>query len=391
MVWDDGDPLLGEPLAPYVHARDAALIRQEQQGSALVLAGHTRTTDVERLVEVGWVRDAAPARLSRPHVIPTANIDARDRLAARARIPSVAWREASEAARRGPVLVQVARPGYAPGLRCAECGEAARCRRCGGPLRQARAGGVPSCGWCGSPDAAWACATCGGTRLRPSGAGATRTAEDLGRAFPGIRIVIADGERTVREVGPEPAIVIATRGAEPIAAGATARCCCSTATGWWLARVCASGRTCCAGGPRRAPWPPTTPGSCSSASAAPSRPRWSPATPPHTLEPSSPTGAPCGSRPRCGWRRCRAGPTPWRPGCGPSRGRRGGGHDGRWGRRTLDHPLRLRARSGRRRRAACRGHPAGDGPAQADPGAPRRGRQPLPLKVRLDDPDPFAE
>jgi primosomal protein N' (replication factor Y) len=25
------------------------------------------------------------------------------------------------------------------------------------------------------------------------------------------------------------------------------------------------------------------------------------------------------------------------------------------------------------------------------PGAPRRGRQPLPLKVRLDDPDPFAE
>jgi primosomal protein N' (replication factor Y) len=55
--------------------------------------------------------------------------------------------------------------------------------------------------------------------MRPSGAGATRTAEDLGRAFPGVRIVIADGERTVREVGAEPAIVIATRGAEPIAAG----------------------------------------------------------------------------------------------------------------------------------------------------------------------------
>ena len=39
--------------APYVHARDAALIRQEQQGGALVFAGHTRTTEVERLVEVG--------------------------------------------------------------------------------------------------------------------------------------------------------------------------------------------------------------------------------------------------------------------------------------------------------------------------------------------------
>jgi len=219
VIWDDGDPLLGEPLAPYVHARDAALVRQEQQGAALVIAGHTRTTDVERLVEVGWLRDLAPERPRRPRVIPTANIAAQDRLAAQARIPSIAWREASTAAKTGPVLVQVARPGYAPGLRCVDCGEAARCRTCSGPLKQARAGAVPTCQWCGRPDASWVCPNCGGHRMRPSGAGATRTAEDLGRAFPGVRIVIADGERTVREVGAEPAIVIATRGAEPIAAG----------------------------------------------------------------------------------------------------------------------------------------------------------------------------
>lgn len=219
VVWDDGDPLLAEPLAPYVHARDAALVRQEQQGAALVLAGRTRTTDVERLVEVGWLRDVGPERPRRVRVIPTANIAAQDRLAAQARIPSIAWREASEASRSGPVLVQVARPGYAPGLRCADCGEAARCRRCGGPLHQSRAGGVPTCRWCGSPDAAWRCANCDGTRLRPGVPGASRTAEELGRAFPGVRIIVADGERIVRDVGPEPAIVIATRGAEPIAVG----------------------------------------------------------------------------------------------------------------------------------------------------------------------------
>ncbi|MGN6326103.1 primosomal protein N' [Pseudolysinimonas sp.] len=219
VIWDDGDPLLAEPLAPYVHARDAALVRQEQQGSALVIAGHTRTTDVERLVEVGWLRDVGPERPRRPRVIPTANIAAQDPLAAQARIPSIAWREASAAAKSGPVLVQVARPGYSLGLRCVDCGEAARCRTCGGPLHQTRAGVVPTCRWCGRPDAAWVCANCGGHRMRPSGAGASRTAEDLGRAFPGVRIVVADGERTVREVGPAPAIVIATRGAEPIAAG----------------------------------------------------------------------------------------------------------------------------------------------------------------------------
>jgi primosomal protein N' (replication factor Y) len=118
VVWNDGDPLLGEPLAPYVHARDAALIRQEQQGTALVIAGHTRTTEVERLVEVGYLRELGLARPRHPRVIPTANIAAQDRLAAQARIPSIAWREASAASRAGPVLVQVARPGYATGMRC---------------------------------------------------------------------------------------------------------------------------------------------------------------------------------------------------------------------------------------------------------------------------------
>ncbi len=55
--------------------------------------------------------------------------------------------------------------------------------------------------------------------MRPVGQGATRTAEDLGRAFPGVRVIIADGERQVLSVGSAPALVIATRGAEPIAAG----------------------------------------------------------------------------------------------------------------------------------------------------------------------------
>jgi primosomal protein N' (replication factor Y) len=51
------------------------------------------------------------------------------------------------------------------------------------------------------------------------GNGASRTAEDLGRAFPGVRIIVADGERQVLAVGPEPALVVATRGAEPVATG----------------------------------------------------------------------------------------------------------------------------------------------------------------------------
>lgn len=51
-LWDDGSSLHAEPLAPYAHARDVALVRQQQSGCALIIAGHTRTTDTQRLVEL---------------------------------------------------------------------------------------------------------------------------------------------------------------------------------------------------------------------------------------------------------------------------------------------------------------------------------------------------
>jgi primosomal protein N' (replication factor Y) len=218
-VWDDGDPLLSEPLSPYVHTRDAALLRQEQQGCALAFVGHSRSTEVQRLVELGWLEAVAPSPLVLPKVVPTAQQSGGDRLAAQARIPSSAWRAAQTALESGPVLVQVARPGYAPRLSCSDCGQTARCLRCEGPLTQRSAASIPACAWCGALAVDWRCSHCEGERLRFVGTGATRTAEDLGRAFPGVRVIIADGERPILSVGPEPALVIATRGAEPVAAG----------------------------------------------------------------------------------------------------------------------------------------------------------------------------
>lgn len=218
-LWDDGDPLHSEPLSPYVHSRDAALVRQEQQQCALLFFAHVRSAEVQRLVEIGWLDMLSPLRSYLPKVIPTAQQSSQDRLAVQARVPSAAWREARAALEHGPVLVQVARPGYAPRLSCQDCRQVARCSRCDGPLAVASATATPACLWCGALAAEWHCQNCDGTRLRLVGQGASRTAEDLGRAFPGVRVIIADGERPILAVGSEPALVIATRGAEPIAAG----------------------------------------------------------------------------------------------------------------------------------------------------------------------------
>ena len=215
-LWDDGDPLLSEPLSPGVHARDAALLRHELDGGALVFAGHTRTTDVERLVAVGWLRDLPAVRRASPRVVLSATREGESR---GSRVPSAAFAAAREALAHGPVLVQVARPGYAPVLVCAECRHPARCAHCGGPLHAARQGAVPTCAWCGRAAGGWACPDCSSTRVRMASSGSERTADELGRAFPGVRIILADGEHPVTHVDSRPALVVATRGAEPLAAG----------------------------------------------------------------------------------------------------------------------------------------------------------------------------
>jgi len=219
VVFDDGDSSFGEPLAPYVHARDTALLRQAQQDTALVFLGHARSTDVQRLVEIGFLVEVRPDPRYQPRVVPTAQQAANDGVAARARIPSVAYAEARAALEHGPVLVQVASPGYSPRLACVDCGDTARCLRCNGPVQQRDRGATPACAWCGALAVSWRCRTCEGTRMRTVGAGASRTADELGKAFPGVRVIVSDGTRALTHVDDVPALVVATRGAEPVAPG----------------------------------------------------------------------------------------------------------------------------------------------------------------------------
>ncbi|UJP11660.1 primosomal protein N' [Microbacterium sp. KUDC0406] len=216
VIWDDGDPLLSEPLTPYVHARDAALVRQEQEGGALLFAGHSRTTDVERLVHGGWMAEVRAVRRSSPRVVlsPPQELEQGGQ-----RMPSSAFLAAREAAADGPVLVQVARPGFAPSLVCGQCRAPARCTHCGGPLGARRRGAVPVCGWCGRSANGWRCPACEATQVRLASSGSERTADELGRAFPGVQVIVSDGSHLVERVPAGPALVIATRGAEPVADG----------------------------------------------------------------------------------------------------------------------------------------------------------------------------
>ncbi|WP_449281470.1 primosomal protein N' family DNA-binding protein [Leucobacter sp.] len=222
IVWDDGDPVLAEPLTPYVHARDAALVRASsssetspEEPAGLFFAGHARSAEVQRLVDIGYVRaQQNPPRRSRiVHADASMTPDA-----FAGRVPEFAARTIREGLRRGPVLVQVATPGYAPVAVCGECGDLARCRVCSGPVGF-RTVGRASCRWCGEYATNWRCGTCDGTRLEERGMGSARTVEQFERQFEGARVILSDGEHPRERVDARPALVVATRGAEPLAAG----------------------------------------------------------------------------------------------------------------------------------------------------------------------------
>ncbi|MEV4665109.1 primosomal protein N' [Micromonospora echinofusca] len=225
-IWDDGDDLHAEPRAPYPHAREVLLTRAQLADAAAIVGGYTRTAEAQLLVETGWARevvaDRATVRARMPAIAPTGDDPqlARDPGAATARLPSLAWTTAREALRADlPVLVQVPRRGYLPSVACAECRTPARCPHCAGPLALPSAEGTPACRWCGRVAAAYACPECGGRRLRASVTGARRTAEELGRAFPGVPVRISGREEVLATVPGGAGLVIATPGAEPVTEG----------------------------------------------------------------------------------------------------------------------------------------------------------------------------
>jgi primosomal protein N' (replication factor Y) (superfamily II helicase) len=225
VLWDDGDDLHAEPRAPYPHAREVLALRAHRTGAAALIGGFARTAELTQLVAGGWARPLAGSaetlRQAAPRVraAPDEAELARDAAAMTARLPSLALRTARGGLAQGPVLVQVPRRGYLAAVACARCRAPARCATCAGPLEIGGSHGTPGCRWCGALTTDWVCARCGSGRLRALVIGAARTAEELGRAFPGVPVRTSGGPHVLAAVPAESALVIATPGAEPVAPG----------------------------------------------------------------------------------------------------------------------------------------------------------------------------
>ena len=225
-VWDDGDNRLEEPHAPYSHTRTVLALRSTLEGAGLLIGGFSRSVEAQSLVEQGWCQSLAAPRHVVRGAVPRVEAPGpgeldREGASGAARIPSLAHQALRRALQEGPVLIQVPRAGYAPLVACARCRAAAHCTVCSGPLAMDQRGRT-SCRWCARTVGQWECPECGGHGLRMATVGSTRTGEELGRAFPGVPVVVSgarEAHGVVDEVDSTPRLVVATPGAEPVAEG----------------------------------------------------------------------------------------------------------------------------------------------------------------------------
>ena len=397
-------------------------------GAALLVGGFARTAEAQVLVESGWARESSPTgRPSAPRRRgSTRRLTSDDQLA---RDPTGARRPAARRgvrgrprrAGRGPAGAGAgAAAGYVPWLACAQCRETPR-RRCR-PLLPARARAQRGRGAVAPqrPDpagrraaaaadgaaggAAFRCPACASRRLRAGVVGAGRTAEELGRAFPGAPVRTSGGSAPVLDRVPgRPDLVVATPGAEPPAEGGYGAA--LLLDGWamlsrpdlrvaeetlrrWMARprwwcrpptagrgrvvVVADAAAAAGAGPG-----PLGPGVARGRRAGRARRR-------------------SGSRPRCGWRRSRAPPRPWPRSSTPCSATRTAA-----GPRPPDvevlGPVELDPEPGADPAARAPRTSPGAGAARAGPragggarrgGGPALGRKaPDPVRVRLDPPE----
>lgn len=220
-VWDDWNETLSDPQAPYWHARDVAVLRSAQQNTALVFIGATMS--VETCALMPWLAHVAKSRDQLRNESPKVR-SALDEAGAKinpaasgSRIPSAVMQGMKTALTKGPVLVLVSRLGYSPRIVCDTCRTSALCTSCNGPLMQTARSSAPTCNLCGHIESKWSCKKCKGISIRAAAVGSERTAEELGRAFPGIPVRSSTSDHILRTVDSRPAIVVATAGAAPIA------------------------------------------------------------------------------------------------------------------------------------------------------------------------------
>ncbi len=201
IVVNDNDPSHYEQRSPGWNTRDVTLLRST--GISLFFLNSYHSLEINRLISIGWMERLTLPENNKCNVH---NIDS-----AASYISLI-----KRGVKTGNVLVSVAEKGYANVFLCSKCKNMARCN-CGGKLRIEKQNAPPSCYLCAKVANQWRCDHCGSASPFVIGRGIDRTAEEIGKAVPGIKVMTSKKDQVALIDPTQNQIVIATRGSEPFA------------------------------------------------------------------------------------------------------------------------------------------------------------------------------
>ncbi|EEH63371.1 putative primosomal protein N' [Gleimia coleocanis DSM 15436] len=224
LIFDDAEQRHQDQQSPYLSTFDIALRRAHLQKASFIVAAPSPSLQAVALAESGWAGWVLPIPTNlRAKTAVVSVVDdferARQGSAGKGRLPAFLQTKIRKALLKGSVLVSVPRKGWISIIRCEQCRKTGTCNRCHGPLRVS-ANQELSCAWCTDPQFAWQCSACESKRWVPAKLGSQRTFEELGRAFPNVKVIHTDSEHPAEELpAHQPTLVVSTPGSEPLVAG----------------------------------------------------------------------------------------------------------------------------------------------------------------------------
>ncbi|GAB2702313.1 primosomal protein N' [Paenibacillus thermoaerophilus] len=192
--------------SPKYHAAEIAAWRCRQHGAPLVLGSATPSMETYfaasprdgRRPSVRLLR--MPTRVNGRPLPPVHIVDLREELRSGNRsMFSNRLRDAIAARleRREQAVLFLNRRGYATFVMCRSCGYVAGCPHCDISLTYHQRASALRCHYCGHAERLpLECPDCGSSHIRHFGTGTQRVEEELGRAFPGIRVIRMDVDTT---------------------------------------------------------------------------------------------------------------------------------------------------------------------------------------------------
>jgi primosomal protein N' (replication factor Y) (superfamily II helicase) len=199
IVVNDNDLSHYEQRSPGWNTRDVTLLRSNR--TAMIFLNSYHSMEVNRLISIGW--------LDRLIALDNSKYNYHSMDSSNSFISVI-----KKGIKNGNVLVSVAEKGYANVFLCSKCRNLARCN-CGGKLKIAKQNAAPSCYLCAKVVDHWRCDHCGNASPFVISKGIDRTAEEIGKAVPGFKVMISKKDQVASIDPNQNQIIISTRGCEP--------------------------------------------------------------------------------------------------------------------------------------------------------------------------------